>query len=100
MRMMRRCARRWPLDDDRMIFVASLTGRERDPTTNAVTTGVAANAAAGVAVVSFARLNGREREPVSVHLPDPITVHVLDPISVHCLDGHLLARCLRNTAPP
>src|SRR5262245_13386148 len=72
-----------------------LTGR--DPINNAVTTGVAANAAAGVAVVSFARLTGLEREPISVHLADPITVHVLDPISVHCLDGHLLARHLRNT---
>jgi hypothetical protein len=52
--------------------------------------GVAANAANGVAIVSFAaRLTGRERDPISVHL--------LEPISVHCLDGHLLARRLRNT---
>jgi|SRR5215467_3993223 len=57
---------------------------------NAVTAGVAAHAAAGVAVVSFAaRLTGRERDPISVHLRDRI--------SVHCLEGHLLARRLRNT---
>src|SRR5262245_32115224 len=62
----------------------------RATSANAVTAGVAAHAAAGVAVVSFAaRLTGRER--------DPITVHLLDSISVQCLEGHLLARRLRNT---